>query len=131
MKVFVATYDGQGGRPSDFSWTVEGELVSIPFECGTERDDIDGRCGCRRAMSGLASAKATTTFKVVEMNITIADYEAAVAESNCRCGWAEDAQVTPEVRREAAELLAYAHEFPVDRVLERRGREIRTRPAGA
>lgn len=128
MKVFVGTSAGQGGRASDFSWTVEGELVMIPpLECGRDGDDIDSGCGCRRAMGGLASDRATTTFKVADLDIGIAEYEVALAESLRRGGWTADADVTPEVRREDAALLAFARGFPLDWVLERRGGFIQIR----
>jgi hypothetical protein len=59
MKVFVSTKDGQGIRNNDFSWTNEGELVKFALECDGEK--IDGKCGCRRSMSGFDTHKATTT----------------------------------------------------------------------
>ena len=55
MKVLVSTHETQGERASDFCWVPDGELVGFAFECDTDRDDIDGGCGCRRAMSGLAA----------------------------------------------------------------------------
>jgi hypothetical protein len=44
-------------------WTVEGELVFMsPIECG--RGSVDDDCGCRRALAGMVSHRATTTIKV-------------------------------------------------------------------
>ena len=51
MKVLVGTKETQGQRSNDFSWAEDGELVMFGSEC--DREDVDGTCGCRRAMSGL------------------------------------------------------------------------------
>ena len=70
MKILVATKETQGFRDSDFSWAREGELVRFDSECDRDKNRIDGGCGCRRSMVGLETGRATTTFKVVEMDIT-------------------------------------------------------------
>lgn len=58
MKVFVATRPTQPDD-GDFSDTVDGELVCMPFDrCG------DDSCMCAHTMVGLASGEATTTFTV-------------------------------------------------------------------
>ena len=80
MKVFVATHDGQGARDTDFCWTTDGEVVEWAMACDAD-DESDGGCGCQRAMAGLSSAKATTTFKVAELPLTQRDYIKAVRES--------------------------------------------------
>ena len=62
MKVLVATKESQGELPGDYSWTVEGELVTpAVLECRSP-----GTCGCGRGFPGLASSRATTTAMVVE-----------------------------------------------------------------
>ena len=67
MKILVATKEGQGQRKNDFCWAEEGEVVKFPSEC--DRETVDGRCGCRRSMSGANSLKGTKTMKVVEFDI--------------------------------------------------------------
>ena len=62
MKVLVATKECQGELPGDYSWTVEGELVTpVVGECCSPK-----KCGCGRGFPGLASSRATTTAKVVD-----------------------------------------------------------------
>jgi hypothetical protein len=36
--------------------------------CDRDRDNIDGGCGCRRSLAGVVSRRATTTFKVAEID---------------------------------------------------------------
>lgn len=61
MKVLVATKDTQGYRGTDFSFTEEGEILTlIPDGC-TERE-----CGCQWCFLGTVTTHATTTAKVVD-----------------------------------------------------------------
>lgn len=126
MKVFVATKDGQGKRANDFSWATEGELVTTAFECDGEA--VDGSCGCRRALSGMESRKSTTTFKVIEKEITPTQYAKAVLESLISGGWGKD---DPETRawadQTATALQELASHFPLNVFLEKRGDRIQTR----
>ena len=83
MKVLVATRDGQGDVAGDYCFTVEGELVTPPIlECRSP-----DTCGCGRGFAGLASARATTTAKVVDLELTRDDVRLALAESLHRGGW--------------------------------------------
>lgn len=84
MLVLIATNELQGEAQSDYSFTVEGELVTpVVAEC-----DNGERCGCRRGFQGLASAKATTTAMVVERpGVTEADLRDAVFDWLHRGGW--------------------------------------------
>jgi hypothetical protein len=130
MKVFVATDDHQGGRANDFHWAVRGELVWIAPECARDQDDregIDGGCGCRRAMAGITSQRATTTFTVAELDLSMSEYEriltdalmASVGHSHqCASGLAVAV---------ARELVDLASSFVVGSVLERRGDVIQAR----
>ena len=62
MKVLVATNESQGELLGDYSWTVEGELVTpVTVECCATK-----KCGCGRGFPGLASSRATTTAMVVD-----------------------------------------------------------------
>jgi hypothetical protein len=62
MKVLVATTMRQGQVDDDFCYTIDGELVRLPFiEC-----DCGDSCGCTRSFAGLTSHRATTTALVAD-----------------------------------------------------------------
>jgi hypothetical protein len=84
MLVLIATNELQGTARSDYSFTVEGELVTpLATECARGE-----QCGCRRGFPGLASARATTTAMVVERpGITEHDLRDAVYDWLDRGGW--------------------------------------------
>lgn len=117
MRIFVATRETQGMREDDFSWTVDGELVRFP---GLTCDDPG--CGCERSMAGLASSRATTTFKVdVRSGLDRAGYRAAIRDALSREGWIEPGTADDDARWVddwADEHLAAAALFPVGTVLE-------------
>lgn len=96
MKVLIATNELQGTEPGDYSWTVEGELVTAVVEECASGD----RCGCARGWPGLASARATTTAMVVDRPaIDRDDLRQAIYDWLDRGGYVE-------VVREIAELAA-------------------------
>ena len=128
VKVLVATKETQGQRHSDFSRAKEGELVLSGYECDLER--IDGRCGCRRSKVGVETLSSTTTFKVVERNITDAKLIELVRESYRHSGWLllfseEEGQY--QIETDVAELKRLADSFPIGAILEKRGERIRQR----
>jgi hypothetical protein len=122
--VFAATSDRQGERQSDFCWTIEGELVVFPVVCDRDRNDIDGGCGCRRAMAGMTSRSSTTTFRVVDLEATMDEYRDLVFGMLEEGGWDVNREDAAEL---AAEVLGEAKMFEVGPVLERRGDDIRLR----
>ncbi|MEM9746678.1 MAG: hypothetical protein AAF945_08285 [Actinomycetota bacterium] len=86
MLVLVATTELQGTDPGDYSFTLDGELVTpIVAECSSPT-----RCGCGRGFPGFASSRATTTAMVVDRpHLTpelLADAVSAWLE---RDGWRE------------------------------------------
>lgn len=128
MKVLVATADSQGVRKNDFCNATVGELVTFCNECDGE--EVDGRCGCRRSMAGLESHKATTTFQVVNRDITREDFEQKLRDSLVDAGWAglmSQEELEAQIKEDADELLRLAEYFPLGRILEKRGRNIQTR----
>jgi len=128
MKVLVATKEAQGQRKNDYSFVPEGELVCFGFECDGE--GIDGSCGCRRGMGGMVSHTATTTFKVADLPMTVADFEAALLREKVSGGWIKEPVSDKDrgwVHTDAVELLRLADAFPVGVVLEKRGAKIRAR----
>lgn len=84
MRVLVATNQRQGEHPADYSWTVEGELVTpVVAECASA-----DRCGCARGFPGFASSRATTTAMVVDLpHLTRDDLWTAVHDWLERDGW--------------------------------------------
>jgi hypothetical protein len=122
VKLLVATNETQGRRSNDFCWTNEGELVMHGTEC--DREAVDDSCGCRRSLVGLESAKATTTFKVAEIDTTLDGFAEQLQTSLRRRGWITDQNASAwveSVRFEAADLERIARPWPVGTVLERRG----------
>ncbi len=84
MHVLIATNELQGLHPTDYAWTVEGELVTAePTECADAE-----RCGCGRGFPGLASSRATTTAMVADLpHISAADLRGAILDWLERSGW--------------------------------------------
>ncbi len=127
MHVLCATDRTQGQEPDDYCWTIDGELVRLPWiECA------DGaRCGCARGLAGLGSQRATTTAEVVDRpELDILTYAALLV------GELEDdgVTVTDEVRaaalRVGLHLLVVAAAHPPGTVVGRAGDGwiIRERP---
>jgi len=86
MKILVSTKDTQGKRNNDFCFVPEGEIVIYPFfECGNE--SVDGQCGCRRSLCGIKSMAATTTFKVVDMDISKTEFVKLYKKSMIKAGF--------------------------------------------
>lgn len=133
MKVLTATREKQGRRNNDFSWTVDGELVFFPpLDCS--RGSVDDDCGCRRAMAGMVSHRATTTIKVIDRQDLDPDsYLDLVADGLKSQGYVTDellrsSEVREWVADTARELMAMADFFEEGSVVERRGDTIQVRP---
>ena len=122
MKVIVSTTQYQGQRQSDFCYVPEDEIVTFTFECDLDKDDIDGSCGCRRSMSGVKCKKATTTMKVVKLDIETDDLIAIIADSIKTSGWATTySEAIDRATEIVDELKDIAASFRVGAVLEKRG----------
>jgi hypothetical protein len=108
MKVLVATAQTQGMRVGDFTYCIEGELVTVGLICRKDRaDPARGLCGCGRAFAGLNSHRATTTAIVKAVDITYDDYVEALRSSLAAQGWGiDDVVELAEVLTEVAESLA-------------------------
>ena len=125
MKILVATNNTQGARKNDFCFVPEEEIVRFGVE--HPQEDIDAPCGCRRAMFGINTNKATTTFKVVETVLIREEFRRLVATSFRRAirASAELESITDECAELMADfILQTAKEFQVGQVLERRGTEF-------
>jgi hypothetical protein len=115
MKVLVATNDTQGQRDNDFSYCIEGELVTVGLVCAADEQDPDGGCGCGRAFAGLNSHKATTTAKVKDVELSEDDYVEALRSSLEQQGWP-----TEDVTELATWLVQLVSTWPIGAVIERR-----------
>jgi hypothetical protein len=127
MKVLVSTTKTQGARNNDFCFVPEGEILHFGSECDGE--SVDGGCGCRRSLGGIDCHKATTTMKVVEMELTPSGLADKMFEYLRSAGWVSDDN--PRTRRwaqqEADAVIEVAEYFEVGDILERRGRNFRKR----
>ena len=115
MKVLVATSDTQGQRGNDFSYCIEGELVTVGLVCAADEENPDGGCGCGRAFAGLNSHKATTTAKVKDVELSEEDYVEALRSSLAQQGWP-----TEDVGELAAWLVQLVSTWSTGSVIERR-----------
>jgi hypothetical protein len=125
MNVLVATKETQGERGNDFCFCEEGELVTFAGECDGE--EIDGSCGCRRAMSGVHSHVATTTIKVVEREMTVRQLWRILRYSMIDGGWGDHPGEAMALAQELARIAAH---FRAGSVLEKRGDVLQTRRVG-
>lgn len=132
MKVIVATRETQGWRDNDFCWALEDELVLFPpimCDCGS----VDDECGCRRAMAGMSSHRATTTVKIADHKELDADgYLILITNALQSQGYVTDELLAePEVVcwiKDCRDvLISVAAAFPVGTVLERREQLMRAR----
>jgi hypothetical protein len=130
IKVLVATKETQGERKNDFFFANEGELVGFCSEC--DGGGVDDKCGCHRSMSGFESNKATTTMKVVEMNITKDEFAKKLRESLEKSGWLKlmtKKEADAWVKEDTDVLLVAIDPFPVGSIVEKRGDKIQSRTA--
>jgi hypothetical protein len=129
--MLVATRKTQGQRKSDFCWVPEGELVGFAFECDADRGNVDGRCGCRRAMSGVFTHKATTTMKVARVDED--DAKKAICDglrvqfSSC----ISDPEIEAQAEQDFAELARIAESFGEGAIVEKRGSRFNARRLAA
>ncbi len=147
MLVLIATNELQGTNADDYSYTVEGELVTpLAAECASGE-----RCGCNRGFPGLASSFATTTAMVVDRpGVSEGDLRDAVFDWLDRSGWIDLFEQTALERSAASddrfdtdddiddlieaiidEHVDCIHEicstYPVGTVVVRRGTRVMTR----
>ena len=131
MKILTATSQTQGQRASDFSFCIEGELVThATVICDRDRaEGPDGGCGCGRGFAGLNSAKFTSTAMVRDIDgYTFDDLLEAVRSHRGQSGWDDAAELA---EAEAAALAELADEHPVGTILERRLDDVLVRGEGS
>ena len=125
VQVFVATAATQGQRASDFHFAREGELLRTMV--GVDREaDPDGPEGTSRALVGMDSRKATTTFEVVVSTLTAPAFVGAFTKS-LRAAGLDPAYATLDGPR----LLRAAARFRPGDVVELRGTRFERRDPAA
>jgi hypothetical protein len=130
MKVLIATNQTQGQRTDDFCHTLEGELVRLPAVVCDCSD-----CGCDRAVEGLASHKATTTFTIAErVDLDAARYRSILVNHLVDGGWVvgEPGTVDTAWVHDFANLhVEITRQFAVGDILEVCNDQIRLRSASS
>jgi hypothetical protein len=132
MKALVATWQTQGRRKNDFCHATEGEFVTFGSEC--DRETVDGVCGCKRALVGFDSSKATTTFRVSVADITEDGLRDLLRAKLTKEGWISEA-FTAEQNDEmlaanvsdTISLWSSFEKCPEGTVIERRGQRFNER----
>ena len=138
MLVLVATKEGQGEAPKDYTWTVEGELVTpVVAECRSPET-----CGCATGFPGLASSRATTTAMVADLpHISQDDLRDVIEGALERDGWfdlleeAADDDINRILPSELVDehlgcIAAVCARFPIGTVLGRTGDLVFNRSIG-
>lgn len=123
----VATKHSQGTRDNDFCHADDGELLHFCSECDGER--IDGKCGCKRAMVGMQSSKATTTMLIKDVPHSEEELRIKLFETLKREGWVDvttndDQEWEEMIREEVKEVMGLCEFFGENTVLEKRGDEF-------
>jgi hypothetical protein len=127
MKIITATTLTQGQRASDFTWCIDGELVTPPpFICDRDRaEGPDGGCGCGRSFAGLSSHKSTTTALVKDMDgWTLDDLTEAIRGYRQSAGWDQVDEDGDPAEKIAATVAEIAEEYDAGDVIEFRLGEI-------
>jgi hypothetical protein len=83
MKLLVAARPNVPS-PHDFSYVPDGEILyNITVVCDSDS------CGCNRALSGTTTAKAITSAKVADADITEAELAKLATDVGEKSGWGE------------------------------------------
>ena len=127
MKILVATEQTQGQRESDFCFVPEDEPLLQGFMCHKDEVDPnpDGGCGCGRALIGILCQKGTTSFKVVETQLSqerfIQNYISSFQDSGWLTGPNKlDKEFIEGLRADGEQLIEVATRFPLGAILEKR-----------
>lgn len=105
MRVLAAPTGDYPRDDDGFNYCLPGELLTRSTVCDSGRE---GRCGCERSWSGIASGKAVTLAHVVDRDVQAEVYAATVADHLTEQGWPRQ-----HAEEEAAFLAELAAEFNV------------------
>ena len=130
MNVLVSTHETQGKRQGDFCFVPDGELLYFSMECDSDRDNVDGRCGCRRSLTGMKTLTGTTTAKIAVVDMTPETFRAHLREAFEGGGWAKAIsaeELEAWLQSDSSELLRIAAHFSPGTIVEKRGDTFLTR----
>jgi len=133
MNLLTLTKETQGWRKNDFFRGEEGEIANFAFECDSDRDNVDGNCGCRRSMGGIKSMRASTTMKVRDIDITSTELRRRIKEWFIQAEWGSfftSRELDHAVNEYQKDLERLGRHFPEGAVVEKRGDEFRQRKEG-
>jgi hypothetical protein len=130
MRAFVATKETQGKRKNDFCFVEEKEMVWFGGECDNE--PIDGACGCKRAMCGVKTRMATTTFAFVEYGDEDAIRKSLLQfyQGSGELNYYGVEKTNEIIEQDIAYLRSIQNAISVNSICERRGPNIRVRIPG-
>lgn len=111
MKLLVATNRGQGKKPGDFTWVMNGEVLCFPvFECSTPEKRAS--CGCDRCFDGILTMKGTTTAEVEEIpEWTREQLVEAWLDGLTVAKWIKDAKSRREWKRDLDKQAVFIETF--------------------
>ncbi|WP_354501952.1 hypothetical protein [Mycetocola sp. 2940] len=108
---------------NDYSFTVPGELVYVQDPCDCDRIEPLNGCGCSRGFAGVASARATTTAKVVDLpELSIESYTVALRAGLVAQGW--PGEWAPGMAELMLDMAAHS---PIGTIIERSFDDYRAR----
>lgn len=121
IQVLVATHETQGQKPGDFCYVPEGEMVIVTEICSS--GEHGSSCGCERSVSGVKCLKATTTFRVEEIEGTFGDVVEIELQMLRRGKWhlmCPPKELQEMAITKAAITCDVAFDFPIGTVLGRK-----------
>lgn len=122
IKILVAT-DEKQGKPKDFCFTANGELILKGEICYTEMRF--GSCGCGRSFTGAITRKGTTTAKVELLELNQKMVTKLISASERQAGYGE--RPDKYYREDARSLLSAAARFKAGTVVEIHNNKMRER----
>jgi hypothetical protein len=118
MKLLVATGISQGARANDFNYVKDGELLIFAPQCNDS--NADSSCGCRRSLLGIFSRRATTTFMVKEINLSVTDLKNILFNFHKEFQDLPDEYLWEKAEKDLAILTQCTEPFIEGTILERR-----------
>lgn len=124
MKILISTKETQGHRDNDFSWTNDGEMLTLlTFVCSKDLKSADGPCGCNRSFTGVDSKKGSTTASVSETDITEEAILRRICEAHFKAWPTKEENIieaTSDLKRRLKKDFSKIQHYPIGTILEYR-----------